>query len=86
MDELKRGYRECIELMEEWGKLALSSDYAGLEDKAQLAKDIARHKDIWLGRSVETPSVDRMWLCRTCQTPCSVDSPFCSDACFAAGL
>ncbi|AXQ53096.1 hypothetical protein SEA_RANDO14_76 [Mycobacterium phage Rando14] len=28
----------------------------------------------------------RKWLCRTCQTPCSADRPFCSDVCAAAGV
>ena len=27
---------------------------------------------------------ERMWLCRTCQNPCSTASPFCSDKCAAA--
>jgi len=41
---LKQALRDCIEDLEDWGGLALSSDYSGPDDKEQLARDIDRHK------------------------------------------
>jgi hypothetical protein len=41
---LEAALRDCIDDLEQWGYLALSSDYARPEDPQCLATDLARHR------------------------------------------
>jgi len=63
-------------------------DQAAAMPDGPLPKWLARPLAMLMPRWVATLIVARhpehktsMWLCRTCQTPCSAADPFCSDDC-----